>query len=285
MARSGSLAAAFFLCIIWGGCLPTYAENPSRARAASDLDQVTSVLLQHVDQSKAMWAALKAGHEGTGQISRVLDGLDLARGGYASGEVPASAGIEKVRDFVTNELSVLSALAQKGARSWLDDSGVNSFDPSTLAAAESYLDGWSVRMKALKELIEDVMPLQSAVEAVLDAKAVGEVAATTDTTAALGNGLAASDAIFPRLGGCSTKIDAILSQLEEARAALAANERATAAHSNARVRQTTHPSAPVSTTSPNDISIPTPELPEGCKYGASTGSDALGHEYRPVVCQ
>jgi len=275
--------------------MPSRAQTTDSVDVASDAEKVLSVLLEHVDESKTIWVALKAAHGATGNISSILDGVNAANGAYASGEVPADESIERIRDFVTKESSVLATLAQKTANNWLTESGVNSFDTSTFPAAEAYLDEWSQRLTTLKELIEDVLPLQNAIETALDAKGVVQVATTTNTTAALGNGMAISDSIFPRLGGCSTKIDVILSQLRLARSDIEARPALNPQHADdssiqrspTTVGIPSSPPAGLTRPVPSTPGLPTlvlPPVPKDCK-STVVATDASGYQYRVYSCQ
>jgi len=272
------LSAITFLCLIFRLDMPSRAQTTDSVDVASDAEKVLSVLLEHVDESKTIWVALKA-----------------ANGAYASGEVPADESIERIRDFVTKESSVLATLAQKTANNWLTESGVNSFDTSTFPAAEAYLDEWSQRLTTLKELIEDVLPLQNAIETALDAKGVVQVATTTNTTAALGNGMAISDSIFPRLGGCSTKIDVILSQLRLARSDIEARPALNPQHADdssiqrspTTVGIPSSPPAGLTRPVPSTPGLPTlvlPPVPKDCK-STVVATDASGYQYRVYSCQ
>lgn len=102
-----------------------------------------------VESASAIWKSFKAVKKAIGPFSQVSTALDLTNKA-ASGELPAyNAEIEKLRVFAAGQKDRLASLAQKDENYWIDLSGVNLFDRSTILTATAYFDEWIGRFFAL----------------------------------------------------------------------------------------------------------------------------------------
>jgi hypothetical protein len=73
---------------------------------------------------------------------------------------------------VNKQTDFLSQLSQKPEKYWLNVSGENPYDQSTVPAAQAYLDGWSTRLANVQQLIQAVTPMVSDWQTVLGNPAV-----------------------------------------------------------------------------------------------------------------
>jgi hypothetical protein len=197
-------------------------DKPDISDAAKVVSAANEVFADYMRESSAIWVTLKVAGKISETVTKTLDSLDTANQALATGEVPVtSAAIESARDYVTRQSDVCSALARRSVDSWVYDSGINSFQPSTSAPAQAYLDNWSEQLSSLEGKIEGVLPSLRSAESALEFVGAARVA-TGDTTAVLGDAMAISDAFIPRLGNCLSSIKTIRAKLREARSAVSA---------------------------------------------------------------
>jgi hypothetical protein len=86
----------------------------------------------------------------------------LTRAGITAGGQNAICPIEAVNtlsQYVNTQADFLSTLASKSENYWLDASGMNSFDRSTVPSAQGYLDGWYDRLTHVNLLIQEMVPM------------------------------------------------------------------------------------------------------------------------------
>jgi hypothetical protein len=183
-------------------------DNSQYARAAA----------KYIVDAAGAWATTKGLKEFTEPFNQMLDALtraDAAASGQVTCTIPA---VEKLASYVDKEEDVLYQLAGKSESDWLQQSGVNDFDRSTIPAAQAYLDGWSGRLNTLQQLIERLVPLMTTWQAILaNPGVVGAVVGSEQATTDFGLcGDAMSD-IIHRLNLASSDIGKIRSQLGDAR--------------------------------------------------------------------
>jgi hypothetical protein len=170
------------------------------------------------------WRTLQTANEFKEPIDKTLDAVDASVTAY-SGVVPTTyPEIDRLRDFSHELRERLWALKQKSAQTWIDDSGVNEFQPSSFSAAEAYLDDWSHELESAKIEIERALPEVRAGERIVMAEGIKEVALGTGTTMELLNPEVFAE-IISELDAAHSYIEDIRRRLEETREDVAANGR------------------------------------------------------------
>jgi hypothetical protein len=119
------------------------------------------------------WQATKTFKQITEPFNQLLDALGRAD---AAGSSPHPLcpieSVEGLFDYVNKQTDFLSQLSQKPEKYWLNVSGENPYDQSTVPAAQAYLDGWSTRLANVQQLIQAVTPMVSDWQTVLGNPAV-----------------------------------------------------------------------------------------------------------------
>lgn len=147
-----------------------------------------------------------------------LEALNAANGA-AAGEIPTTiSSIRKLADFLNGERNGLSALSKKSSSDWLAASGINSFDRSTIPAAQTCLDNFSQRLSTLQGVVQQLTPTVQMAQTVLENSEVNDARmAVAGNTLPTGDSMAIWNDIIPALGNISTQIDTIQSNLSQAR--------------------------------------------------------------------
>jgi hypothetical protein len=213
-----------------GNCMgqpdPKSSKDPKDSQIAKDAAQL-------IKDASADWEPTKALAEVFDKLSGALDKLLDAQAGVdtaLNGEAPCTAlpDIEKLRNFVNKQETVLSLLKGKQQVDWLNAAGANnstvvgcwlSLAPacSAMPSAQAYLNGWSGRLTTIQQLIQKGTPVLSAGQTVLRNPVV--VGLAVDSETAMSDFGLCADAVgnvIDGLNNASTDIDSIQSKLNGA---------------------------------------------------------------------
>jgi hypothetical protein len=172
---------------------------------------------QYVKDAADAWKSVRKSPDLSGSLGLALDALKMANTA-AGGEVPTTIGpLEKLSNYVDNEQTILSALAQRSSDDWVVQSGINSQDPRTKASAQAYLDSWSQRIGNIQQLIQGFVPAAQAIQTVLADPDVNAVRMAMAQSTLPGLDSIALGDIISHLNNCSVQIATIQSQLQSAR--------------------------------------------------------------------
>jgi hypothetical protein len=183
-----------------------------------DANLVASEVKDYVSGAMKAWGKVDGSKDFSDFATLPLDALQAANTA-AGGQFPSTLpGVDELAGYVDHERTVLDALAQKTAGDWMNQSGINAFDPSTTSAAQVYLDAWSQRLATLQQLNQQLEPVLSSAQSFFgnDDVAAARIAALENTMPGI-DGVALGD-IIADLDACSTQIKAIQAQIQTARA-------------------------------------------------------------------
>jgi hypothetical protein len=166
-------------------------------------------------EARFTWHALKMANELKEPFDRILDVQDETFTAL-NGVVPTTDPIEGLRTYVAALRSRLWSLKQKSVESWEMDSGVNVFQPATYSMAETYLDDWSHQLVALKNSIDNFIPMVKTERFISGGKAMSGFVRGSAMTDELLNPMMIENDILPKLDSSSGLISDIENTLMEA---------------------------------------------------------------------
>jgi chemotaxis protein histidine kinase CheA len=184
---------------------------------APTIAAVSQSIAEYMQSSKDAWQSLRGEQRLTEPLKLAFDGLSMAKTA-AGGEVPTTIPmVEKLADFVRKEGTVLDMLAKESTEDLLKNSGLNSFDRSTIPAAQTYLDNLSMRLATIQRLNQQLVPSIKAAQTVLENPLINTARMTVANSTLPGLDPIALGDIIAQLNGCASQIDVIQKKLRLAR--------------------------------------------------------------------
>ena len=224
---------ASFLCLIAALLLPFVAIAQERTDA-QDADtnsnaaviqsiqtqntgaKITAFSEDFVRQCVEVWSKVTRFKDAAGALNLVLDAskaLDVASNGHW---YSGNDDVEKAQTWAENQQQFLVELSHKNSNDWLMESGFNSFNASTMPAAQDDLDGWIQEMANLQQIIDSARPALASVKLTVGMTAIAKFSHGDQLTTVLG-APEAIDEISSALSSSGRLIDIILQQLRLAR--------------------------------------------------------------------
>lgn len=181
---------------------------------------VSRSIAEYMQSAGDAWKSLNEESHFTASFKLASDALSMAKtasGGEAPTTIPTVALLAA---YVDKEGTVLDTLALKSTGDWIQNSGVNSPDRSTIPAAQSYLDDFSKRLATIQRLNQQLLPTIQAAHDVLANPVVDDARMAIAHSTLPGMDPIALEDIIARLNGCSSQIDAIQNNLRLARSVI-----------------------------------------------------------------
>jgi hypothetical protein len=186
----------------------------------SSLAAVSRSIAEYMQRAGETWKSLNGESRVTDSFKLAVDSLNMAKtasGGESPTTIPTVALLAA---YVDKEGAVLDTMARKSTDDWIQNSGVHSFDRSTIPAAQSYLDDLSQRLATIQRLNQKLLPTVQAVHEVLAKPVVDDSRMATAHSSLPGMDPIALEDIIARLNFCSSQIDAIQNKLRLARSVI-----------------------------------------------------------------
>jgi hypothetical protein len=195
----------------------TNQATPS-SPAKDDQTPYFFAILQAIVDAGDKWETTKGTKDIAGPFDQLSDALTTAVGA-ANGQnaICSIDSINTLLAYTDKQTQYFQELAKKSSNTWLADSGVDAFHPSTTPTAQTYLDGISSRLARVQQLAQAATPFMQDLQALVAnplflAGYHFRGGPTTVEGCSDALGLVVSD-----LGLASAKIDQIQPQLSAAR--------------------------------------------------------------------